>query len=152
MIVTAAISDLDMLTAIALKSKAFWGYSDNLIEGWREELTVTPKILDECTVYNYIQDQKIIGFYVLNRVNVRTSYLDFLFVLPTYTGKGIGSELLTHAIDFSSKGGCAILNVLSDPNAEAFYASHGFQTIHKKESSIPDRFLPEMVLEFPENM
>ena len=152
MIVTARSSDLDELTVIALKSKALWGYSDHQIESWREELTVTPKILDECTVYTYIQHQQIIGFYVLNRVNIRTSYLDFLFVLPEYIGKGIGSELLTHAIDFTSKGGCAILNVLSDPNTEVFYANYGFQTIHRKESSIPNRCLPEMELEFPENM
>lgn len=34
MIVKATVADAKVLTKIALQSKAFWGYSDELIESW----------------------------------------------------------------------------------------------------------------------
>ena len=54
MIIKAAPYDAEKLTEIALKSKAFWGYSDEQIESWREDLTVTPKMFEEWNIYKYI--------------------------------------------------------------------------------------------------
>ncbi len=152
MIVNATISDAKLLTEIALKSKAIWGYSDELIESWREDLTVTPKMFKEWNVCNYIVDSEIAGFYILNRANIRTSFLEFLFVSPKFINQGIGTQLLNHAIDYCIKGSSAILNVLSDPNAKAFYEKHGFKVIAERESSVSGRFLPEMEFEILENI
>ncbi|MEE9408041.1 MAG: GNAT family N-acetyltransferase [Polaribacter sp.] len=152
MIIRATVSDAKELTEIALKSKAFWGYSDELIESWREDLTITSKMFDDWNVYKYLVDNEISGFYILNRANIRTSFLEFLFVSPKYMKQGIGTKLLNHAIEYCIGGSSAILNVLSDPNAEAFYAKHGFKVIDKRESSIIGRFLPEMEFEIIENM
>ena len=41
MIIPTNEIDAIQLTQIALKSKAFWGYSEVQIESWREELTVS---------------------------------------------------------------------------------------------------------------
>lgn len=152
MIVSAEISDAKTLTEIALKSKAFWGYSDSQIESWREDLTITSKMFEDWNIYKYLIDNEIAGFYILNRANIRTSFLEFLFVAPNFIGNGIGKKLLDHACNYCISGSCAILNVLSDPNAEKFYAKYGFKVIERRESSIEGRFLPEMELEFPENM
>ncbi|WP_435414594.1 GNAT family N-acetyltransferase [Polaribacter aestuariivivens] len=152
MIVKAVLSDANKLTEIAINSKAFWGYSDELIESWREDLTVTPKMFQDFNIYKYIVDTEIAGFYILYRANIRTSFLEFLFVSPKFINQGIGKQLLDHAIKYCIGGSSAILNVLSDPNAEAFYAKHGFKVIGRRESSIKGRLLPEMELEFPENM
>ena len=152
MIIKAQISDAKKLTEIALKSKAFWGYSESQIESWREDLTITSKMFEDWNIYKYIIDNEIAGFYILNRANIRTSFLEFLFVAPNFIRKGIGKKLLDHASDYCKSGSCAILNVLSDPNAENFYAKYGFKVIAQTESSVKGRFLPEMELEFPENM
>ena len=37
MITKAIISDAKILTEIALKSKAYWGYSSELITSWRTD-------------------------------------------------------------------------------------------------------------------
>ena len=66
MIVFANTSDAKQLTEIALKSKAFWGYSNDLIESWREDLTITNKIIQECIVKKSLVDGIIAGFYILN--------------------------------------------------------------------------------------
>lgn len=152
MIIPADISDAKNLTEIALQSKAYWGYSKELIESWREDLTVTTQMFKEWNIYKYLVDNEIAGFYILNRANIRTSFLEFLFVTPKYIHQGIGTKLLNDAKEYCIGGSSAILNVLSDPNAEAFYTKHGFKIIGKTESTIPNRFLPEMEFEIVENM
>lgn len=152
MIVKATVSDAKQLTEIALQSKAFWGYSNELIESWREDLTVTPKMFQEWNIYKYVLDNEIAGFYILNRANIRTSFLEFLFVSPKFINQGLGSKLLNHAKDYCIAGSSAILNVLSDPNAKSFYEKHGFKIIAERESSVSGRFLPEMEFEILENM
>ncbi|WP_299063465.1 GNAT family N-acetyltransferase [uncultured Polaribacter sp.] len=151
MIIRATVPNAKELTEIALKSKSYWGYSDELIESWREDLTITTKMFEDFDVYIFQINTEIAGFYILNRTNITTSFLEFLFVLPKYIKQGIGKQLLAHAIAYCIDSGSKVLNVLSDPNAQAFYAKHGFKVVAKKESSIKDRFLPEMELKFLEN-
>ncbi|MDO6675240.1 GNAT family N-acetyltransferase [Tenacibaculum sp. 1B UA] len=152
MIVKAQIQDADLLTEIALSSKAHWGYSKDQIEKWKNELTVTSKMFAICNIYKFQVNDITAGFYVLHRANIRTSFLDFLFISPNFINQGIGSKLLEHAKDYCRRESCAVLNVLSDPNSESFYLKHGFKVIDKRKSSIKGRFLPEMELYFPENM
>ena len=152
MIDKVVANDAKTLTEIALKSKAFWGYPNKLLEIWKEDLTITPEILEVWSGAKFVIENEIIGFYLLNRVNARTCFLEFLFVRPEFIRKKIGRQLLTHAIESCSGNSCEILNVLSDPNAEEFYAKFGFKVIAKRESLIAGRLLPEMELEFLENM
>ena len=144
MIVDASIKDAKELTRIALKSKSFWGYSDELIESWREDLTVTSKMLKDWNVCKYVIDDKIVGFYILNQPEDKSIELEFLFVLPNLIGKGIGKKLLNHSIEKGINLNCNEMIVLADPNAKYFYAYKGFETIYEKESSISNRFLPVM--------
>ncbi|MBL4643517.1 MAG: GNAT family N-acetyltransferase [Flavobacteriaceae bacterium] len=151
MIIPAISSDATMLTEIALESKAHWEYTAAQIESWREDLTILPETFNSWSGSKFMIENEIAGFYLLNRVNARTCYLEFLFVKPKFIGKNIGKELVEHAISSCRANGFGVLNVLSDPSAEPFYAKHGFKTLSQKESSIPGRFLPEMELEFQEN-
>ena len=97
MIFSAKLSDKNLLTEIALKSKAFWDYSDELIASWKGDLTVSEKMISEMIVFKYVIDKKTIGFYILNQPNNFSIELEFLFVLPEFIGKGIGNQLLQHA-------------------------------------------------------
>ncbi|AUC86083.1 GNAT family N-acetyltransferase [Polaribacter sp. ALD11] len=152
MLVEATISDAKILTQIVLESKAYWGYSEDQIEGWREDLMVTSKMFEDWHVYKYLIDTKIVGFCILNTTNARRSIIEFLFVSPKVIKQRIGKQLLDHVIEHCIGCSSVVLNVLSDPNAKRFYAKHGFKVIAETESSIPGRLLPEMELEFPENM
>lgn len=144
MIVKATISDAKKLTEIALKSKAFWGYSNELIESWREDLTITSVMISNCKVFKFLVDAKIAGFYVLNPPKNNTIVLEMLFVLPKFIGKGIGKQLLLHSFEKAKIQAVKSMTLLADPNAVAFYYSQGFYKIDKKESSIAGRFLPVM--------
>ncbi len=144
MIVKSVRTDAEILTDIAIKSKAYWGYTHKQIESWREDLTVTPEMFQKYNICKYLVDNQIAGFYILEEVDKKTSNLKFLFISPDFIKKGIGYQLLQHAIISSKEQNYHVMQVLSDPNAEPFYAKHGFKEVGKEKSSIPNRFLPIM--------
>ena len=144
MITRTIPTDAERITEIALISKAFWGYSEELVESWRDDLTVTSKMIETMKVFKFLQEDVIVGFYILNIPDTDSVELEFLFVLPDFIGKGIGEELLNNAVKEEKLMHCHTMTVLADPNAETFYQSQGFKVIEKKKSSIPNRFLPVM--------
>jgi len=145
MIVKAITEDANELSELALKSKAYWGYSDDQIESWRTDLTVTEEMFDKWTVFKYMEETEIVGFCILNlHKDSPKATLEFLFVLPKYIGKRIGARLLRHAVYLASSENRKVMNLEADPYAEPFYTKHGFQIIGKTKSSIPNRFLPIM--------
>ena len=144
MIQLAETSDAKILTKIALKSKSFWGYSNEILESWVEDLTVSERIIQEMIVYKFISNNETVGFYILNKPEGTSIELEFLFVLPVFIGKGIGNQLIQHAFLKAKELKCNKVTLLADPNAVTFYRSKGFEIIDKKESSIAGRFLPLM--------
>ena len=146
MIVAAQLIDAKKLTEIALQSKAHWGYSAAQIESWKEELTISPKMFEDRIIYKYLIDTEITGFYILEKRQLCTASLAFLFVSPKFIQQGFGKQLIAHAIEYSRRNKYDLLKVLSDPNAAGFYKKYGFKVISQKQSSIAGRFLPEMEL------
>ena len=143
-IVAATISDAKTLTEIALKSKAFWGYSSELIESWRADLTVTSKTIQTCQVYKCMVDKVVVGFYVLNTAKENLVKLEMLFVLPLFIGKGIGKKLLAHALNKVTISKVKRIELVADPNAIPFYKSQGFLVKEQIGSAILGRFLSLM--------
>ena len=143
-IVAATISDAKTLTEIALKSKAFWGYSRELIESWRADLTVTSKTIQTCQVYKCMVDKVVVGFYVLNTAKENLVKLEMLFVLPLFIGKGIGKKLLAHALNKVTISKVKTIELVADPNAIPFYKSQGFLVKEQIGSAILGRFLSLM--------
>ena len=144
MIVSALISDAKILTEVALKSKAYWGYSSKLIEGWRADLTVTPETIETCNVYKLMVDDVAVGFYVLNNPKEDLVKLEMLFVLPLFIGKGIGKKLLVHALKKAITANATTIELVADPNAIPFYKSQGFLEKGKIGSAVLGRFLSLM--------
>ncbi|WP_282071427.1 GNAT family N-acetyltransferase [Polaribacter atrinae] len=144
MIVPADFLEAEQLTHIALKSKAFWGYSSDLIEGWRADLTVTSKTIQTCNVYKFMVDDVAVGFYVLNNPKEEIVKLEMLFVLPKFIRKGIGKKLLIHALEKAIVSNAKTIELVADPNAIPFYTSQGFVEKEQIGSAIFGRFLSLM--------
>jgi GNAT superfamily N-acetyltransferase len=144
MIVRANVSDAQDLTVVALKSKAFWGYSKELIESWTVDLTVTSNTIETCNVFKFMIDDVAVGFYVLNNPQEDLVKLEMLFVLPKYIGKGIGKKLLEHAFKKAIVFNVKTIELVADPNAIPFYKSQGFTEKGKIGSAILGRFLSLM--------
>ena len=139
---SAKVSDLSDLNRISVASKKYWGYPDEWMENWAEDLFISAEDIDEHIVQIAEVEEEVVGFC---SVSEEEEYLEIqhLWILPEFVAKGYGKELLTYTLGLVSHKGKPI-QVVSDPNAEAFYKKQGFTTISNIESYPQGRSLPLM--------
>ena len=140
-----------LLSALALRSKAHWGYPGEFLESCRNELTVDGSRIgsEDYWCFVAVASNSILGFYAIEDLSDGVYELDALFVEPAHIGTGIGRLLIQHALRILSKRGAARLIIQGDPNATEFYRATGARQIGTRESdSIPGRYLPLFELEF----
>ena len=139
----AVAADADALTALAMRSKASWGYDTDMLDAFRDELTVTADYLAHQPAFLIEAHGCIAGFYSLQRIDDTMAELDFLFVDATHIGRGYGRALLDHAREQARDAGWRALLIQGDPHAEPFYLAAGARRAGSRESaSIPGRKLP----------
>lgn len=63
----ATPNDAAILTNITKKSKAYWGYSNEQIENWSAQLTITKEYLKNNQVYKLEVNNLIVGYYSYTR-------------------------------------------------------------------------------------
>ncbi|WDF64459.1 GNAT family N-acetyltransferase [Flavobacterium sp. KACC 22763] len=143
-ILKATTEDHILLTEITKRSKAYWGYSEEQIEKWSNNLTVTADYIEKNNVCNLVIENKIIGYYSYLKLEENQVKLDNLFILPEYIGKGFGSYLMNDFLERMRNEKCQKIILDSEPNAEQFYQKIGFIKIGEFETSIKNRFMPIM--------
>ncbi|KAM8972729.1 thialysine N-epsilon-acetyltransferase-like [Pelodytes ibericus] len=87
-----------------------------------------------------------LSFFRYSTFKGRTLYLEDLYVMPAYRGKGIGSQLLAGVAESCLILGCAYLQLsVLDWNSPAisFYLSRGACNLCEKEGWLQFRFQPE---------
>lgn len=138
--------EADALTALALRSKASWGYSAAFMDACRAELTLTPEKMAVWRVWVAEEAGAIAGMAALH-LDGATAELEDLFVDPAFQHMGVGSALLDVLIAACRDAGATAVGLDADPNAESIYARLGFHTVGLAPSgSIPGRTLPRMEL------
>lgn len=140
-------NDHEILTEITKKSKAYWGYSNEQIENWSQFLTVSKEYIEKNSVFNLVDNGKIIGYYSFFHESENTIKLDNLFVLPDFIGKGFGKVLMDDFLIRIKNDNVEKVILNSEPNAEEFYSKFGFVKVGQIETSIKDRFMPIMELQ-----
>lgn len=134
-----------VLSAIAMDSKAHWGYDAAFMEGCRAEISVSPKEIEELTVVVAQIGPEVAGFYSLEPDGTGGGELHKLFVRPDYIGHGIGRRLFQDACQHANGAGFHAIFLDSDPYALGFYEQMGCSVIGEAPSgSIPGRKLPRM--------
>lgn len=136
-----------VISDLALRSKAHWGYSAEFVEACRAELTFTPEQCDSGDMWVAGRGHELLGFHLLAGDGA-VGEVVALFVDPAHIGTGVGRALLRHAREQAHARGIRLLYVDADPHAEAFYARHGARRVGGTPSgSIPGRVLPRMVFD-----
>ena len=128
------------LSALALRSKAHWGYDEAFLEACREELAVAEADIAAGLVAVAEDAGAVLGFATV-RLEAPAE-LEALFVDPAVMGKGAGRALVAWARETARAAGVASLLVESDPNAEPFYLRHGAVRIGERTSPSTGRALP----------
>lgn len=135
------------LSALAIRSKAHWGYESDFLEACRSELAISEEVIEEGRVYVLEEGSAPIGFYTLTRFRSDIE-LGHFFVDPPYIGRGAGRLLWLDAVARARALGYDQLLIQSDPNAEGFYLRLGAQRIGEVPSAVQvGRALP--LLLFP---
>jgi len=142
-------ADLPEISALAIRSKATWGYDDATMKVFADELTMTEETLAGSIVAKVAcaDDGTMLGYYTLRRLDAGAVELDFMFVDPAYFRQGVGRRLLEDAKLEARSLKASHLHLIADPYAEDFYAKHGAEVVGMHQSSIPGREIP--IMEIP---
>lgn len=146
---SAKTNDSGVLTDISLRSKRYWKYPEAYFAIWEKELTITDRYIENNTVFVAEADGIPVAYYALVHVTqdffcakipVKSGWwLEHMFVLPEWIGKGIGRRMTGHLFCFCKRRGIEKLNVFADPNAKGFYEKAGFSYVAPYPSSIEGR-------------
>jgi N-acetylglutamate synthase-like GNAT family acetyltransferase len=129
------------LSELMLRSKAHWGYDAALLERWRGELVVGEEMIARKEVFVAERDGEVLGVAAVTDAPPDVE-LDTCFVEPAAIGTGVGRVLVETAIARARDVGACTMRVVSDPNAEAFYARLGAVRVGEVPSDVPARVLP----------
>jgi len=140
----ARVEECSRLTAIAHAAKRHWGYPEEWIALWRDELTYTPARFASEQIH-VAEIDEVAGFVAL-RVDGDDAELEGLWVDPAWMGRGAGRALLAAAIESAAAAGASIMIIAADPNAVGFYEGAGARRTGWIESRPAGRRLPRMVL------
>ena len=88
-----------LLTDIAKRSKAYWGYDEKFMAKCQEELTVKSKNIGKDDSAHVVaeKENKVIGFYALQNIDGKEFELGALYVAAEHIKTGVGYELMAHA-------------------------------------------------------
>jgi len=143
----ATAADAAALSALAFRSKAHWGYSDELMALWKDDLTLSESDCSGGRVGIIEIGGEPAGFYQLGGEPPVGALMD-LFVSPNHMGMGAGGQLLERAKQQGRELGYTALSIHSDPHAEGFYAHRGAVVVGTVPSEkVPGRSLPSLLLQ-----
>ena len=141
------VEDLPIVSALGVRSKASWGYTQEQMEGFQTELTFSEDDFNEWTRARVTTlGGRLVGYYALRADKAPSLELDFLFVDPCAFGQGVGRALLDDARREAHEMGFAALRLIADPHSVGFYQRFGATTVGMHVSSIPNRSIPIMTL------
>jgi GNAT superfamily N-acetyltransferase len=142
-------AEAEELSALALRSKAHWGYDQAFLDACRAELTYPADELDGRRTMVAEVAGRLLGFYTLDGTPP-VGELGNLWVDPAAMGTGIGRLLFSHAVDSARAGKFRSFWLVADPHAEGFYLAMGAIRLGETPSeSIAGRMLPMLLFVVP---
>ncbi|WP_175615474.1 GNAT family N-acetyltransferase [Piscibacillus halophilus] len=147
----ALVKDAAKLSEIAIRSKAHWGYDQRFIQQCKQDLTITVDYINQHHVFVLDSGEQIIGFFTFLRD--KEDCLDFLYIDPTFIGKGYGRLLWKDVIEKARELEIKRFTIDSDPHAKGFYEKMGAIQIAEVPSTVfENRMLPLMEYTFEDSI
>jgi GNAT superfamily N-acetyltransferase len=137
-----------VLSRIALEAKRHWGYPEDWIQYWSDDLTMSPEFISQNQVFVAESENEIVGFYALVAAG-RHAELEHMWVAPKHIGTGVGKELFIHAMQIAAGDNISEVELSADPNAEGFYQKMGARRIGEVTSEVfgETRRLPRLTID-----
>ena len=133
------------LTEIAHAAKRHWGYPENWIEQWQDDLTITPDFITTNEMYVAVNSEEIAGCCALV-MRDSLAELEHMWIRPAHMGNGVGRALFNKIVARATTLDAKVMELSADPNAEGFYQRMGATRIGEVRSEIDGqpRVLPRM--------
>ncbi|MEM7054551.1 MAG: GNAT family N-acetyltransferase, partial [Pseudomonadota bacterium] len=95
----ARASEAVLLSELAVRSKAYWGYSTAFMDACREELSVSAyDISNSSREYEVCEvNASVVGYFAIEPISKSEYELQALFVEPLHIGCGYGRILIEQA-------------------------------------------------------
>jgi predicted N-acetyltransferase YhbS len=137
MVIRPAKSDeAAMLSEIAMEAKRYWDYPPEVMESWHSTLTLEAMHIDLSPPFVAEENGEVVGFYQLIADGDKME-LEHMWVKPQFMKKGIGKQLIAHAITSAKARGAKKMSIDADPNATAFYLTCGAYRVGEVRAPIP---------------
>lgn len=137
-------SEAKTISDLKMRSKASNGYSEKFMEACRDELAVSEGDLQQFEIWVAEQGHSIVGMLDI-RFDEQKCTLEALFIDPEIKGAGIGRLLFDKCEQRCREEHAVVIEVDSDPEAQAFYEKMGMvKTGEIPSGSIAGRFLPRL--------
>jgi len=135
----------DVLTEIAHAAKRHWGYPENWIEHWKDDLTITPDFITTNEMYVAVVGEEIAGCCALV-MSGSLAEVEHMWIKPEHMGNGVGRALFNQVVARARSLDARAVELSADPNAEGFYERMGATRIGEVRSEIEGqpRVLPRM--------
>lgn len=114
--------DALFLTSISFGAKCHWNYSEEILNLWQEQLTITETYIKEHTVFVAQKENTIIGYCALGEEDM---WLEHIYVRPAYIRNGIGTELMHEVEHYCQEKNIKVIKIKSDPHAKGFFEKMG---------------------------
>jgi GNAT superfamily N-acetyltransferase len=136
---TARPGEAEALTALAVRSKAHWGYDDAFMRMSEASLTVSDADIALGRVLVAERQGLLFGMAKVEP----DGELGMMFVDPLCLNRGVGRALFDAAVALARRLGAQRMAILADPNAAPFYERMGARFVsHAPSDAIPGRTLP----------
>ena len=138
--------ELEAITALAIRSKRFWGYGDEFMAVLTPELTFRQADLeDERTRVEVLEsDGRLVGALRMRR-RTELAYLEDLWIDPDDIGHGYGRIGFERACEIGRCWGKGVMELEADPHAEPFYLHLGAVRVGMSPVAVvPGRAVPLM--------
>lgn len=124
----ACVFDMENMSQLAFRAKAYWGYSESELSRWADDLRVEPESIAVWPTFVAESDGELLGWVQLDPTR-EPWVLESLWVDPSYIDRGVGRRLLSHALATAARAGHKRLLIDADPHAAGFYRRCGARQI-----------------------
>ena len=150
-ITRATPADTVAMTKLIIASKRHWGYPDEWMALWQDELTITPQKLDQRDFYLGKDGDEIVFIYSLSQLDEGRYELEDCWVAAEHIGHGYGRILFDDLKERLRARNASRLKIISDPNAEGFYRKMGAVKVGEEPTKIEGRVFPVLELKITHN-
>lgn len=142
---SAKLDKYDILTDVAFKSEANWGYESDYMNNFRSIYNVSKEFINNNPTVVIEDNSNIVGFYgIINRENEAS--LEYFFIEPKYIGKGYGKLLWNYLIRDWENLGIKMFSIVTSPQAKEFYVKVGAIPCGEIESLLKKgRIIPQLI-------